>query len=128
MLKIGRVRLYCAPLPLETEKTCTAGDDTGTGPTIGSPYYPVLVLPHFGQQRVESLIFVDITDMALLGEFQMPKADASGLEYVLDESNDVLIAVDGDLDWLVMIDFRPFVDALIGSGKWKRGELARKLP
>jgi hypothetical protein len=89
-------------------------DHTPYMPVIGfiTKNYPIGVMPLISEKakKLESILVLDVEEGKILGKIKLPVEAKSGRpNFILDKENDVLLAVQFGLDWLVAIDLRPYV-------------------
>ncbi|MFH0940209.1 MAG: hypothetical protein V1899_13155 [Planctomycetota bacterium] len=98
----GGVKLECIPYDHSAfiSTQCFAAHD-----------YPIAVMAKMSRQRaLASIMVFDIVNGKLLGEIE-PPLDARNTrpDFALDRDNDVIVAADYNVDWLMVIDVRPFI-------------------
>ncbi|MFH0938523.1 MAG: hypothetical protein V1899_04475 [Planctomycetota bacterium] len=74
-----------------------------------SNQYPVAAMPLLSKDGMSSpsILLVDVIQAQLIGEIKLPAEAKSGRpNFILDQTNDVLLATQFNLDWLVAIDLR----------------------
>ena len=83
--------------------------------------YPIAVLPkvRLDSYKLVGILILDTANAKLLGEIEMPSvAVSSRPNFVLDMENDVLVGLAFNLDWLLAVDLKPYMDKLRKEG-WK---------
>ena len=62
-----------------------------------------------------SIVVLDVPNGKLLGEMKPTEAKSGRPNLILDEENDVLLAAQSGLDWLVAVDLRPYIKNKAGE-------------
>ncbi|MFH0938544.1 MAG: hypothetical protein V1899_04580 [Planctomycetota bacterium] len=91
-----------------------------------SNQYPVAAMPLIPKdgRSPPSILLLDVPHGQLIGEIKLPAEAKTGRpNFILDKDNDVLLAAQFGLDWLVAIDLRPYVRK---NNAVSRGQISRK--
>ena len=89
-------------------------------PAYASAHYPIAVAPKMQDgYGSKSLLLFDLSKNMFIGEIALP-SEAKGTRpyFFQDRENDVLLAAAYDLNWLLAVDLKPYMDKLRQAG-WK---------
>jgi len=90
-------------------------------PDFSSRRYPIAIIPKMrgGEDAgFVSLVLVDVVDLKVIGEIKAPEGARKSHPFMCwDTKQDVLVALDYDMNWMMVLDMKPYVEPIRIQGR-----------